>query len=82
MSRKSARSVTSDARAAILGWPNLLARELYEAALQLAEKENRDVVLSDALAAWPIAVQKTGVLIQKNSRPSKSPRGKTNGKAA
>ncbi len=33
MAIRSARSITVDARAAILGWPNLLARELYAAAI-------------------------------------------------
>ena len=82
MSGKTPRSVSSDAREAILGWPNLLARELYAAALKQAANENREVVLEDALAAWPIAVQRTGERIFKRTRQSKAKRGKTNGKAA
>ena len=82
MASRSDRSITVDARAAILGWPNLLARELYAAAIQRAEAENREVVLEDALAAWPIAVERTGARILKNRRSSKPRRGKTNGKAA
>jgi hypothetical protein len=71
-----------EAREAILGWPNLLARELYTEALQRAESENRDVSLEDAQAAWPIAVQRLAKRILKDGPRTKKQRGKTDGKAA
>ena len=82
MAKKSSPSVSVEAREAILGWPNLLARELYAEAFQRAESESRDVSLEDALAAWPIAIQRTGKRILKSAPRTKKKRGKTDGKAA
>ncbi len=82
MARKRSASVSADAREAILGWPNRLARELYELAIQQAEKERRDVELEDVLSAWPIAVERIGKQILKSPPRAKRQRGQTGGKAA
>ena len=81
MRQKLARTVSSEASAAILGWPNWLARELYTAAIQQPGKENLEITLDDVLAVWPIALQRVEARIRKQTR-TKSHRGKTSDKAA
>ena len=81
MSRKTVPTISSAASAAILEWPNLLARELYSAALRRAEDEQREVVLDDVNAAWPIAVGATRLRINRQVQQEKR-RGKPADKAA
>ncbi len=77
MASRSDRSITVDARAAILGWPNLLVRELYSASLRHAG--NRDMTLEDVLASWSTAVKRITARIVKQRGAG---RGKAKRKAA
>ena len=80
MRRKTNFEMSSEATEAILEWPNLLARELYSAAVQQAG--NREVGLQDVLAAWPTAVERMNGRLAKQTSRTKSHRGKANDKAA
>lgn len=80
MRRKISCGVSVEATEAILEWPNLLARELYSAAVQQAG--SREVTIQDVLAAWPMAVERMNGRLAKQTSQTNSHRGKANDKAA
>ena len=80
MRRKTKIVVSCEASAAILEWPNLLARELYSAAIQHAGQH--EVGIDDVHAAWTVAVERMTAQLAKQTSRTSSHRGKANDKAA
>ncbi len=80
MRRKMNAGLSCEASAAILEWPNLLARELYSAAMQHAG--NREVGIEDVRAAWPMTIERMTARLVKQTSRTNSHRGKANDKAA
>lgn len=80
MRRTTNGGVSCEASAAILEWPNLLARELYSAAIQHAGQQ--EVSVEDVRAAWTIAVERMTARLPKQTSRKTIHRGKANDKAA
>lgn len=80
MRRKMNGGMSVEATAAILEWPNLLARELYSAAVRQAG--SREVTLQDVLSAWPTAIENMNSRLAKQTSRTNLHRAKANDKAA